>query len=217
MTPQCCDRDLLALENILFLGAGGGMQPVAEGPDGQSSGVTFTAADVDFAAAGVEAGMVLTTYDMGHGPAEGRTCEIVAVPAATQLDVSVLRVDADSPAVAPIPGGPCFFIRSYRPQIQAVHDALMERLLWAGTGKPVWTGSFLPSPQLRQALACGTLAAVFVSRARDGSPTDANWLKAEHYRREFERLSASLQLTPDPADGQPGGVVAMGHVTLRRV
>ena len=61
------------------------------------------------------------------------------------------------------------------------------------------------------------LAAVFVSRARDGSPSDANWLKAEHYRREFERLASSLQLTPDPAGGPSGGMVTMGNVTLRRV
>jgi len=212
MNPQCTDRDLLALENILFLGAGDGNQPLAEGASGLSGGTTFTVNSADFIAAGVQAGMVLTTYDLACGSAQGRTCEIVAVRAATQLDVSVLRVDAESPSVAPISGGDCFFIRSYRPQIQAVHDALMERVL-----RVSGTSGFLPSPQLRQALACGTLAAVFVSRAKDGSPTDANWLKAEHYRREFERLSASLQLTPDPADGPSGGVVAMGHVTLRRV
>jgi hypothetical protein len=207
---------LLALENILFLGAGGGAQPMAEGAEGKSSGTTFTASGADFTAAGIQAGMVLTTYDMANGSAAGRTCEIVAVRTAAQLDVSVLRVSSDSPAVAPIAGGDCFFIRSYRPQIQAVHDALMERLLRA-SGTSVPTGSFLPSPQLRQALACGTLAAVFVSRAKDGAPSDANWLKAEHYRREFERLSASLQLTPEPVDGKSGGVVAMGNVTLRRV
>ena len=216
MNPQCTDRDLLALENILFLGAGGGAQPLIDGANGQSNGTTFTAA-VNFAAAGVGPGMVLTTYDLDRGSAEGRTCEIVAVRKPSELEISVLRVSTDSPAVAPISGGECFYVRTYQPQIQAVHDALMERLRRAWSGGSAFTGSFLPSPQLRQVLACGTLAAIFVSRARDGTPTDANWLKAEHYRREFERLSTSLQLTFDPADGPGGGVVGLGNVTLRRV
>jgi len=217
MTTQCTDRDLLALEPLLFLGAFGGPQQVAGGANGQLSGTTFTAAETDFDAAAVQDGMVLTTYDPARGPAEGRTCEIVTVRTATQLEVSVLRVTTDSPAVAPLSGGGRFFIRTWQPQIQAVHDALMERLRRALTAGRVHAGSFLPSPQLRQALACGTLAAIFVSRAQDGKSTDANWLKAEHYRREFERLSTSLQLTPDPADGPSGGVVALGNVTLRRV
>ncbi|MCL2700642.1 MAG: hypothetical protein FWE88_02985 [Phycisphaerae bacterium] len=216
MTPQCTDRDLLALETILFLGAGG-TQQLTGGANGQLSGTTFTAAGADFPEAGIQPGMVLTTYDPARGPAEGRACEIVAVRAATQLDVSVLRAAADAPSVAPYPGGTHFLIRTYQPQIQAVHDALMERLMRARAADRANVGSFLPSPQLRQALACGTLAAVFVSRAQDGTAADANWLKAEHYRREFERLSSSLQLTPESSDGLGGGVVAMGNVTLRRV
>jgi len=216
-TQTCTDRDLLALEPVIFLGSGLGTQQIVAGSGGQTAGTTFTAAGVDFVAAGVQAGMVLTTYNPANGAAEGNAFEIVGVLSQTQLSVSVLRPTLSSPAVAPLPGGASFLVRTYQPQIQGVYDTLMERMRQLGELVGVDASAFADSPQLRLTLACGALSSIYVTRAQS-SPlaSDPNWVKAEHYKTEFARLCKALRLTGADADGAVTMTRSLGNVMLRR-
>lgn len=218
MNLFCDDRDLLALEEVLFLGqANTTAGLIGAGGGGTLGNGMFTATNCDFAAAGVQAGMVLTVY--GSSPAEGLCYEILAV-APTQLQVSVLRADVSADAIAPANQSSVgFFVRTYRPQIRLASDALAEKLRRLAEASGVRDQEFAPSAQLRQAAAVAALAAIFTARS-DGSrgAEDIHWIKARHYREELSRLQPQLRLSADlDGDGIAEHTRSLGNVTLRRV
>jgi hypothetical protein len=216
MNSFCQDRDLLGIEPIVFLASGFPAQELIRGTGGTMSGTTFTHSPGGFVGAAVAPGMVLCTY--ATTPSEGGACEIVSVQSATQLVVSVLRADEQASAVAPPAGTNLgFFVRTFAPQIRAASDALAERLRMLSEAAGVSAEDFTDSAQLRQAAACGALAAVFTARAEGAAPSDANWIKAEHYRREYQRLTSRLRLAVDAdGDGKAERTRTLGNVTLRR-
>jgi hypothetical protein len=216
MQPYCHDRDLLAIEPILFVGSGLACQQLLAASSAVVNGTTLTAAGVDFSAAGIAAGMVLTAWHTA--PAEGLAVEIVSVDAPDSLTVSVLRPLADDPAVAPpIGASPNWFIRSYGPQIASVSQRLGERLREMCEAAGLASANFAPSSQLRTAAAIATLAEVFTARAQGPADTDANWIKARHYRQEYHRLVAHLRLATDAdGNGLAERTRSLSNVTLRR-
>jgi len=213
----CTDRDLLAIEPLIFLLGGGPAQELAAGEDGAISATTFSSAASNFGAAGVEPGMVLAASP--GAPAEGAAYEIVSVDSPTTLTVSVLRADGEADAVAPPSGIELrFHVRTYRPQIHNVSATMAEKLRQIVEVSGVASADFADSAQLAPACAHGVLATVFVARAESASPADANWIKAEHYRREFLRLQLQLRLAVDAdADGVAERTRTLGNVSLRRV
>lgn len=216
MNTYCSDRDILALEPVLFLGSGRTGHKLASGSDASISQTTLSSPSSDFQAAGIQPGMVLTTYDASAS--EGRSCEIVSVDSASQLTVSVLRASLDDQPVAPAPGGTSFFIRTFGPQITAVEASLVERLRTQSESRSPDPASFVDSAQLRMIVAFGTVATVFLSMAVAATPADANWTKAQHYRGEFRRLQIGLRLSCDlDGDGIAESTRALGDVNLRRV
>ncbi|HAU38846.1 MAG TPA: hypothetical protein DCX07_14160 [Phycisphaerales bacterium] len=216
MSEFCQDRDLLGIEPGLFLGGGFAAQQIAQGTGGQISGTTFTSPGSDFSAAGVAAGMVLCVYDAS--PDEGVPLEILAVPSATTLTVSVLRAEADGPAVPPAPGESLSFrVRTFRPQIRNASAALAEKLRQLAETAGVQSADFADSSQLRLTAAYLALAGVFVAQAQNAAAHDAHWIKAEHYRRESVRMQLQLRLAADEdGDGFAERTRTLGHVTLRR-
>jgi len=216
MNSFCQDRDLLGIEPVVFLAAGFPAQELLRGTGGVMSGTAFTSTAGGFVAAGVAPGMVLCTYTAT--PSEGSACEIVSVDSSTHLTVSVLRADPSGAAVAPHAGtNLSFYIRAFAPQVRAVSDELSEKLRQLVEVSGVSAGDFADSAQLRFATACGTLAAIFTARAEGAQPCDPNWLKAEHYRREYRRLQLQLRLTVDAdGDGLAERTRTLGNVTLRR-
>jgi hypothetical protein len=213
----CQDRDLLCIEPIIFLSGGAAGRQLVIGSDGVISGTTFTSAGSDFVSAGLEAGMVLCTYDTI--PAEGRAWEILSVDSATTLTISVLRVDADAPAVAPPAGtGLSFYVRSYGPQIQNVSDTLAEKLRQLSQVAGIASADFADSVQLRVTTAHGALAGLFLARADNARPHDANWIKAEFHRAEFLRCQDQLRLAVDTdGDGVAEETRTLGNVYLKRI
>ncbi|MBN1941813.1 MAG: hypothetical protein JW849_00805 [Phycisphaerae bacterium] len=213
----CQDRDLLCIEPIVYLSGGAGGQSLAAGADGAIAGTTFTSAGSDFVSAGVQAGMVLCTYDTI--PAEGRAWEILAVDSATTLSISVLRAEVDGPAVAPPAGtGLSFHVRSFGPQMRGVSATLAEKLRQIAEVAGVASADFADSAQLRATTAHGALAGIFLARADNARPHDANWIKAEFHRAEFLRLQDQLRLAVDlDGDGVAEQTRTLGNVYLKRV
>ena len=218
MSSFCQDRDILGIEPIAYLGGGFDVaQQLATGTDGVVSSTTFTSAASDFVSAGIAAGMVLCAYT--SIPSEGAMWEIISVDSATTLTVSVLRTDSQDPAVPPPPAsGLSFHIRTFGARIADVSATLAEKLRTLCEATPITTADFADSSQLKLTTACGVLAGIFLARADNARPHDANWIKAEFYRGEFLRLQGSLLLTIDSnGDGTAERTRTLGNTTLKRV
>ena len=216
MNTYCQDRDLLSIEPIVFLGGAFATQNLIAAANGQISSTTFTSTGADFNAAGIEAGMVLCTYETT--PTEGAACEIVSVTSSTTLTVSVLRADVGGDPVAP-PGqsGVSFYIRTYLVQIRTASQTLGEKLRQMAEVSGVDKADFADSTQLRLVTAYGALAEIFVARADNAAPHDANWIKAEHYRKLHRQLMLQVRLAVDSdGDGQAEQTRSLGNITLRR-
>jgi len=216
MSDYCQDRDLLAIEPVVFLGGGFPAQQLITGQTGAFAGTAFNVSGGSFTSAAVQPGMVLVTYSTI--PAEGNACEIIAVNSATQLTVSVLRADTDGSPVPP-PGGSdlLFHVRSYAAQIRSVCRTLGEKLRQISEVSGVAAADYADSDQLRAAAAYGVLAEVFTARADNAQAYDANWLKAQHYGRLFRRAQLQLRLAVDAdGDGRAERTRSLGNVELRR-
>jgi len=216
MSNFCQDRDLLSIEPVIFIGGGFPSQQLISGNDGVMAGTTFTSAGSDFATAGIATGMVLCTHT--GAPAEGNAYEVVSVDSQTSLTVSVLRAEANAAATPPTPGTSlAFFVRTFQPQIHGVSETLAEKLRQISESGGIAQADFADSEQLRFTTAYGVLASVFVARAENATSADANWIKAEYYRREFTRLQTQLRLAVDiDGDGTAEATRTLGNVTLRR-
>lgn len=218
MSQFCLDRDILSIEPVAYLGGGFvSVHSLLAGSDGALAGTTFTSPTSDFCAGGVQAGMVLATT--ATILAEGSAWEIVSVDSATQLTVSILRSDPDAPPIAP-PAATnlTFCVRTLAPRITAVSDTLAEKLRHLAEVAGIDSADFADSSQLRRATACGALAGVFLARADNARTDDANWIKAEHYRREFLQAQNHLRLAVDAdGDGTAETTRTLGNVTLKRV
>ena len=217
MSMFCQDRDLLSGEPVIFIGGGFVGQELTSGSDGAISGTTFTSATSNFTSAGVAEGMVLCTY--ADSPAEGSAVEVVSVDSATQLTVSVLRADTAGDAVPPPAGaGLNFYVRTFAPQIAGISATLAEKLRQAVEVAGVSSADFADSQQLRATTATGCLSAIFVARADNAADQDANWTKAEHYRRQFARQQLQLRLAVDAdGDGEAEQTRTLGNISLRRL
>jgi len=213
----CQDRDLLCIEPIVFLSGDAIGRRLIGGGDGAISGTTFTSAGSNFISSGLEAGMVLCTYDAI--PAEGLAWEILSVDSATALTISVLRATTEDPAVAPPAGtGLSFYVRSFSPQTQSVSATLAEKLRQLAEVAGIASADFADSAQLRVTTAHGALAGVFLARADNARPHDANWIKAEFHRAEFLRCQEQLRLAVDlDGDGVAEQTRTLGNVYLKRV
>ena len=216
MSDSCKDRDLLAVEPEVFTGGGFESQQMAAGADGLISATSFSSASAGFVAGGVQPGMVLCVY--AAVPAEGRCYEIVSVDSATALTVSVLRSEQDGDAIGPPPGtGLKYQINTFAPQISAAAATLHEKLRQIAEAEGISEADFADSAQLGRAIALGALAAIFTARAANATGADANWTKAEHYRRQHVAATAAIRLAQDTdGDGLAERTRTLGNVSLRR-
>ena len=216
MANECKDRDLLAIEPDVFTGGGFDSQQMIAGTGGAVSGTTFTDASADFPAANIEAGMVLCVYSTV--PAEGRCYEIISVDSAAALTVSILRADRDGDPVAPPAWtGLKYYINTFAPQIAESEATLHEKLRQLGEADGISSSEFVDSSQLRKAVALGSLASVFTARASNATGDDANWVKAEFYRRQHVAAVGTLRLAKDiDGDGLAEHTRTLANVSLRR-
>lgn len=212
MNQFCQDRDLLALEPAIFATETSPNRQLAAGNDGVLDGDTYSSATSDFIAAGVQKGMVLTTF--ADANSEGLCLEIIEV-SQTSMIVSMLRADTDFAPLPPPSAGATFFVRTFGPQIADISASLVKKLTMTAEllGKAV--PEIESNSQLRRATACGTLAAIFLARAAAAAPDDPNWLRSEHYRNEFLRLQSELRAIGEVSGNR--SCRTLGNVLLRRV
>ncbi|MBT3278760.1 MAG: hypothetical protein HN909_07745 [Phycisphaerales bacterium] len=213
MTLFCTDRDLLALEPLVFL-QGSACQQFAAGDDGALAAGAFTSASASFAAS-ILPGMVLTTS--ATIPAEGTCCEILSVDSPTALSVSLLRTSStDGPVAPPDATGLSWRVRTFAAHSTEASAALGEELR-AQSEVDFDADDFSPSDQLRRLCAFRALAAIFLGRCQKAAQDDLNWIKAEHYRAEARRLRTQLTLVTDTdADAQRDTSRSLANVQLRR-
>ncbi|MCD4700151.1 MAG: hypothetical protein K8R91_06235 [Phycisphaerae bacterium] len=216
MANECKDRDLLMIEPDVFAGGGFDSQQMAAGVDGAFSETTFTSILADFTASNIQDGMVLCVYSTV--PAEGRFYEIISVDSSTSLTVSVLRADRDAASVAPPVGTNLkYYINTFTPQIADAEATLHEKLRRLGEADGISSVEFVDSSQLRKAIALASLASVFTARASNATGADANWVKAEFYRRQHVTVVGALLLAKDiDGDGFTGQTRTLSNVSLRR-
>ncbi len=218
MSSFCEDRDILVMEPIAFLGGGFDTAgQLVSGNDGVLSGTTFISACSDFVSAGITPGMVLCTTTTI--PTEGSAWEIVSVDSATMLTVSILRANSDDSPVPPPAGSELsFYVRTFASRITTTSASLAEKLRTLAEAMGVSSADFVDSRQLRTTTVAGVLAGVFLARADNGRPQDANWIKADYYRNEFINSQNQLRLAVDiNGDGTAESTRTLGNVTLRRV
>lgn len=218
MTAFCSDRDILAIEPLAYLAGGfDTAQTLRTGSDGVLASTTFTSATGNFLTAGIAPGMVLTTS--ANVLPEGSAVEILAVNSATELSVSVLRTSTDDDPVAPTAGTALHYaLRTYAARIALVSNEIAETLRRLRETNPIDPTAFAPNDQLRKAAASGVLAGIYLARAQNARPHDANWIKAEYYRLEYRRLLTTLRLAVDAdGDGTAEQTRSLGNVQLKRV
>ncbi len=215
MNQFCHDRDLLAIEPDVFTTAGFAGQELISDSDGAISGTSFTSAAGDFVTTGIAAGMVVSITPSAGG---ARSYEIISVDSATSMTVSILRADTDDPATPPqAASGLSYSVRTFGPQIGGVSSTLAEKLRQLSEVAGVASADFADSAQLRYATAHGTLSSIFLARADNAAPFDANWIKAQYYREQFARLQLQLRLVTDTdANGAAETARTLGNVRLIR-
>ncbi len=217
MDPFSQDRDLLAIEPMVFLSDADVGQLLSAASDGMISGATLTSASSDFVAAGISAGMVLVTY--AATPADGRAYEVVSVDSATALTISVLRSDPAGSAIAPPAGTDLTFaIRSFGALTADLSATLAEKLRLAAESAGIASVDFADSAQLSRTTTYGVLASLFIARAQQANATDANWAKATYYRQQYEAMQLALRLSVDAdGDGTAEETRTLGNIQLRRL
>lgn len=212
MNNHCTDRDLLALEPALFLDAWPDCQRRIAGDHALLSGASLTYSFGGFSAM-LQQGMVITCTTSLLP--QTVPLEIVAIVSNTALTVSLPRPNlADPPACNLADASVSFFVASYQVQIQAAQDQLLERLRRQVDSSAPAAEDFADSPCFRRSVALAALAAIFTARASNAGPTDANWIKAQHYRRLAQAELAGVNLAAQ--DGTAAASRSLGNINLRR-
>jgi hypothetical protein len=94
--PLTNDRDLLLIEPALFISAMDLATLLIDVTDGSVSGTSLTSTGADFDSMGIDAGHAVVIDD--------QPAEVIERISATELIVSLPRVTADDPLIAPAPG-----------------------------------------------------------------------------------------------------------------
>ena len=134
------------------------------------------------------------------------------------MTVSVLRAHRYDDAVAPPPGTELkYYINTFTPQIADCEATLHEKLRQIGEADGISATEFVDSSQLRKAIVFAALSSVFTARASNAADSDANWVKAEFYRRQHVAVVGALRLAKDiDGDGFAEQTRTLANISLRR-
>ena len=193
-------------------------QVLCSGGNGIVAGTQFTASGVDFSAAQVAAGHVISLQS-ADGAIKG-AFEIVDVIDSTHLTVSVLRASTEQAAI-PIgsASGLTWRIVTYAPQAYEVLFQLSQKLsLSPGCPDVENSVNDITNPiSLRQASIFGILAAVFEALYTGADGQTVLVEKKEQYQWQFgkavERLSVNIDTD---ADGDGDKNIMLSVVQLVR-
>jgi len=209
------DVDILKYEPVLFGELAMLGQVLCSGTGGDLSGVTLSDSEADFSAAPIEAGMVI--YISGEG--KSGVYEIVSVESATELSVSVLRLDSQSQAVMDMQGSDMTYrICSYRVQAEQVGYELTEYFgIQPGRADSDYgVDDILDAEVLRVVSVYGVMSMLYASLGSGREESDL-WGKSEYYRKLYEKARSRIRLCIDAgSDGVSDTVRLGGCVRLVR-
>lgn len=193
------DRDLIVLEPNLLRDVAWVGQRLVKG-DATISGTTLTLSnhDVDFDAAGIEAGHVVLV--------DGVAYEVLVRLSALTLTVSRVRADLDDAAIPPAPAGPVpMAIYTFAPQMGLVHDQIL-RLIGVEPQDPVIPGapteSSITNPgMLRRLESLSALHLIYAAASALSPAESPQAARSLMYRTRFgeerERVAVRLDLNGD--------------------
>ncbi|MEO0511418.1 MAG: hypothetical protein AAF108_00780 [Planctomycetota bacterium] len=186
------DRDLLALEPRLFEEVPWLGQRLFSG-DLTVVGTAAAGVGIDFMAAGVEAGMVVSVGGAGY--------EIASVVNNQTLAVSVLRADPAGALIPPLAASGPAVVTTFVPQLGVVHGQLLRRAgVEPGSAE---AGAVTNGAGLALVEALGALHLVYSAASASGQGAEGWAERSEMYRRRFaaERRRARVLLDLD-GDGE---------------
>jgi len=200
------DANILKYEGVLFSELYFPWQILQKGDDGVLNGTSFSSQTADFiSTSGIAAGGVIY-LQTDDGALQG-SFEIVSVESATELTVSVLRVDAEDAAVSVgSASGVSYRISSFSHQ---ANEVMFELTQYFGIrpGNPdsdYGIENIVDASVLRQSSVYAVMASVYATlggRLSDGEC----WKKSMHYKKLFERARERVRLKLDP--GVDGGEI----------
>jgi hypothetical protein len=212
MNNFCKDVDILRYEPSLFDDLHFAGQVLISGSGGEIAGTTFTAADADFAAVGITAGMVVYLQS-ADGAVDG-AYEIVSVAGATELEVSVLRADVQGQAIAISDGEDVNYrICSYQPQSSEVFLQLAAHFdLRPGNSDGEYSvDDILDVSVLRQAAVYKTLSIIYATLSGKASEKEENfWKKSAYYAQLCEKALQRCKVSIDKGDDGVSDSVSNG-------
>ncbi len=212
MAKFSSDVDILKYEPVLFSELHLRSQVRTAGSGAVLSGTTLTAEDANFVSAGVEPGGVVYLRS-DDGVLDG-ACEIVAVDAATELTVSVLRADPDDDPIAP-PAAENIAYRISTFDPQAIETAC-ELTAYFGIQpgnptSPISVEQVIDTAVLRRASVFAVISAVYAMWAGEAESENL-WAKSLHYKTLFEKARRQCRLSIDLGSDGITDVTAVGGV-----
>lgn len=209
--PFITDRDLLAYEPALARDLPLPGQDVLRVTDAAINGTTLTSDSSDFVARNIDAGHIAT---VNNAPVE-----IISRQSATALTLSRIRATTDDATLPPGNGeGVTLIVRTYRPQIQAVHDALLVRLGVDTDASSLSASEIVSLALMRRLEVLAALERVFTAASAVSGDNAELKHKAAYYRRRFDDLCREARIAFDTdGDGTPDLIRHLGVVPLNRV
>lgn len=202
MNSFSSDVDILRYEPNLFGELHFAGQVLASGTGGEIASTTFTAADVDFDAAGITAGMVV--YLQAADGTIDEAFEIVSVDSSTQLTISVLRADGQTDVIALQDADEVKYrICTYQPQSSEVFLQLTQHFgLKPGVADAMYSADdILDAGVLRQVSVYGVLSIIYATLAGRANDNEENfWRKSKYYRQIFEKALQRCRVCIDLGD-----------------
>lgn len=208
------DRDLLALEPMLFGEVIFASQKRLEMTDGVISGTALTTASGNFETAQIDAGDVILVADQPR--------EVIARNSATSLTISLLRDRFSDEAIPPGNGTSLTVVhRTFTPQAALVHDELLRLLGIDPDGHGDLSEDAIVSLSIMRDLeVLLTLARLYESAQTTADEESAQLLrvKATAYRARFREAARSSVIHIDlDGDGHADAVRDLRAIGLVRV
>lgn len=191
------DRHLLILEPSLVRDIGWAGQRLVKGVgDIAGTTLTMTSQDVDFVAAGIDAGQIVVVG--------GVVYEVIQVLAEDELTISRMRASGDGAVLPPSPvAGAAVEVPTFAPQLSMMHAQIL-RMLGLDPDEPAIDGAIseasITNPEsLALFEALGALHLIFSAAAALAGEASPAAFKARLYRERFagERGRVAARIDTD--------------------
>ncbi|MEN6308991.1 MAG: hypothetical protein ABFD91_14680 [Anaerohalosphaeraceae bacterium] len=213
-----CDADVVRVEPGVFAGSPFAGQVLCSGANGVLAGTAFSAAVENFIGKGVAAGHVIVLQSLDG--AINAAYEVVSVVSATQLEVSAVRADSQTPAI-PVgtSSGLIYRIATFGPQAAIAAEEITARLgLRPGCSENTYGPEHIvDATPLRMVSVYRVLMMVFVIQAGTTDAGKTFAVRHDYYKRLYCGAFNRLRIAVDvERDGVPERMIVGGVVRCIR-